>query len=164
MTVRSVLLYRDKVIDLLHEFKYNSKIYVTDFISGEIIKNFPADISGFDVVVPVPLHINRLRDRGYNQTVLISRVLSRKFCKFLDLYSLKKIRDTDPQVQMSSFYSRAKNVKNSFRVDKNAQFLGKRILLLDDVYTSGSTVKECSRKLIEAGAKRVFALTLARAG
>jgi predicted amidophosphoribosyltransferase len=64
---------------------------------------------------------------------------------------------------MSNFQSRAKNVKNAFMVSNKKVFSGKTVLLFDDVYTSGSTIKECSKQLIESGAKYVFALTLARA-
>lgn len=81
----------------------------------------------------------------------------------LDLFSLKKVKYTKPQVDMSNFVARAKNVKNSFHVSNKKMFSGKTVLLLDDIYTSGSTIRECSKQLIEAGAKYVFALTIARA-
>jgi ComF family protein len=163
LKVRSVLLYKDKLKDLLHGFKYGSKLYIAGFLSDLIIDNFPSDLRGFDTVVPVPLHIRRLRERGYNQTVLISKVLAGSLGVSLDSFSLKKIRDSRPQVDMSNFQSRAKNVKNAFMVSNKKVFSGKTVLLFDDVYTSGSTIKECSKQLIESGAKYVFALTLARA-
>jgi competence protein ComFC len=163
LIVRSILLYKDKTIDLLHEFKYNSRLYIADFIADLIIDNFPSDFGGFDTIVPVPLHIRRLRKRGYNQSVLISRVLSRRLNVNIDLFSLKKIKDTDPQVEMSNFRNRHKNIKNSFHVSNNEVFSGKEVLLIDDVYTSGSTIKECSKKILDSGADKVNALTLARA-
>lgn len=163
LKVRSVLLYKDKLRDLLHYFKYSSKMYIADFLSDLVIDRFPSDLSGFDIIVPVPLHIRRLQERGYNQTVLISKVLAGNLGVRLDLFSLKKVKYTKPQVDMSNFVARAKNVKNSFHISNKKMFSGKTVLLLDDVYTSGSTIRECSKQLIEAGAKYVFALTIARA-
>ena len=163
LKVRSVLLYKDKLKDLLHEYKYSSKLYAAYCLSELIIDKFPFDLNGFDMIVPVPIHIRRLRERGYNQTVLISTVLSKRLGVSLDIFSLKKIKDTKRQVDMSDFKSRAKNVKNSFLVSNKKAFSGKTVLLLDDVYTSGSTIKECSKQLLSSGAKYVFGLTIARA-
>jgi len=163
LKVRSLLLYKDKLRDLLHDFKYSSKLYIADFLSDLIIDKFPSDLSGFDIIVPVPLHIRRLQERGYNQTALISKVLAGSLGVGLDLFSLKKVKYTKPQVDISNFQNRAKNVKNLFQVSNKKIFSRKTVLLLDDVYTSGSTIKECSKQLIEAGAKYVFALTIARA-
>ncbi|NIP38173.1 MAG: hypothetical protein GWM89_03755 [Candidatus Dadabacteria bacterium] len=81
----------------------------------------------------------------------------------INLFGLKKIIDTKPQVQMSDFKSRARNVKNLFRIDDKKTFSGKTVLLIDDVYTSGSNITECSKQLIDSGAKNVLGLTLARA-
>ncbi len=147
----------------MHDFKYSSKLYIADFLSDLIIDKFPSDLTGFDIIVPVPLHIRRLQERGYNQTALISKVLAGSLGVGLDLFSLKKVKYTKPQVDISNFQNRAKNVKNLFQVSNKKIFSRKTVLLLDDVYTSGSTIKECSKKLIEAGAKYVFALTIARA-
>lgn len=163
LKVRSVLLYKDKIKDLLHEFKYSSKLYIAGYLTALIIDKFPSDLIGFDLIVPVPLHIRRLRQRGYNQSVLICKVLSKSLGVNLDLFSLKKVRDTRPQVDASNFQQRAKNVKDSFHVSDKNEFADKSVLLFDDVYTSGSTIKECSKQLLKSGAKYVYGLTLARA-
>ena len=163
LAVRSVLLYKDNLKELLHSYKYGSKLFLADYFSDLIASRFPFDQGGIDIVVPVPLYIKRLRERGYNQTVLIARGLSKKLGLSINLFSLKKIRDTKPQVEMKDFKKREQNVKNSFQVIDEKIFSGKSVLLVDDVYTSGSTIRECSKQLLKSGAKYVLGLTIARA-
>lgn len=147
----------------MHEFKYSSKIYLADLFADIIIENFPYKLSEIDVIVAVPLHINRLRSRWYNQSVLVCRVLAKKTGLALDMYSLKKVRDTGPQINMQNFKKRAAKVKDSFDVSVDKAFSEKTVLLLDDVYTSAPTINECARQLLGSGAKQVLALTIARA-
>jgi ComF family protein len=115
-----------------------------------------------DVIVPVPLHRARLRWRGFNQSVLLGREVSRVSRIPIELFLLTRDRETLPQTQLSED-ERRKNVRGAFSVRPDAATAGSTVLLVDDVYTSGATVNECSRVLKRAGARTVYVLTLARA-
>jgi ComF family protein len=115
-----------------------------------------------DLIVPVPLHPKRLRWRGFNQSILLARQVSRAYGVPLDPFLLCRDKETPPQTQLSE-EERRKNVRGAFSVPNRKEIKGKRILLVDDVYTSGATVNECSRVLLQVGAERVYVLTLARA-
>jgi ComF family protein len=118
------------------------------------------DLSGSDGIVPVPLSIRSLRERGFNQSLLIARVISKKLNVPLLMDNLRKIKETPPQIGLSA-RERLLNLKNAFEVRGSIQ--GLRLLLVDDVMTTGTTVTECSKVLMRAGAKEVTVLTLARA-
>ena len=115
-----------------------------------------------DLIVPVPLHIRRLRERGFNQALLLARELSKQTGIPCEQRSLRKIKDTPFQTALKG-RERRKNLKAAFRVKKTEEIEGKSVLLVDDVYTTGTTVNECARTLLEAGAATVGVLTLARA-
>lgn len=114
-----------------------------------------------DLILPVPLHPKRLRWRGFNQSVLLARQVSRAADVPLDLFTLCRSKETPPQTQLTE-EERRRNVRAAFSVKTRDAIAGKRILLVDDVYTSGATVNECSRVLKKSGAKAVYVLTLAR--
>ncbi len=113
-----------------------------------------------DVVIPVPLHHKRLREREYNQSALIAYRIAKKYDYDLIQNCLIKTKDTSPQVGLSS-KDRRKNIKNSFEVRYQRIITGKKILLIDDVITTGATIRECSRVLNKAGASFIYAVTLA---
>ena len=114
-----------------------------------------------DGIIPVPLTTRGLRERGFNQSLLISRVISGKteIPLFMDI--LMKKKETPPQIGLTA-KQRLVNLKNAFEVKGDVKDL--RLLLVDDVMTTGATVTECSKALLKAGAKDVTVLTLARAG
>jgi ComF family protein len=116
----------------------------------------------FHMVVPVPLHPRRLRERGFNQALSLARFVSRFHSISLDRNNLIRSRWTNTQVGLSE-RKRRENVKGAFIVKKEKNFKNKHILLVDDVYTSGSTVDECAKVLLNAGAQTVHIVTLARA-
>jgi ComF family protein len=124
---------------------------------GKLLLAF--DIKEIDAIIPVPLSIKGLRDRGFNQSLLLSRIFSdyAKIPVILD--GLVKTTETPPQLGLSA-KERLSNLKGAFRSDKN--FSGMRLLLIDDVMTTGATANECSRQLLSTGAKDVVVLTLAR--
>jgi ComF family protein len=119
------------------------------------------DIPRADAVVPVPLTSQGLRRRGFNQSLLIAKVIAKKIQAPLFMDTLLKVKETPPQIGLSA-RERQSNLKNAFKVAGDIK--GKRILLIDDVMTTGATVTECSKVLLKAGAKEILALTLARAG
>jgi ComF family protein len=115
-----------------------------------------------DIIVPVPLHPRRLRWRGFNQSVLLARQVSRAYNVPMDPFILLRSRETPPQTQLTE-EERRRNMRGAFALNPEKTVADKIVLLVDDVYTSGATVNECSHALKRAGAKRVYALTLARA-
>lgn len=115
-----------------------------------------------DLIVPVPLHSKRLRWRGFNQSVLLARQIGRLYGVPMDPFVLVRERETGAQTQLSE-EERRRNVRGAFALEPGKSVADKTILLVDDVYTSGATVNECSLTLKRGGAKDVYVLTLARA-
>ncbi len=113
-----------------------------------------------DGIIPVPLGKHALRERGFNQSLLMARVISKKVKIPLYMDMLLKRKDTLPQVGLSA-KERMKNLKGAFKTSGKINNL--RLLLLDDVMTTGATARECSKTLMSAGAKEVIVITLARA-
>jgi ComF family protein len=115
-------------------------------------------VAAADLLAPVPLHPKRIKNRGFNQSLLLARAfpgapVARE--------ALTRRRHTPPQVGLSP-KERQDNVKGAFSVTDPARVQGQSVLLIDDLYTTGSTVKECARVLLKAGARRVEVLTVAR--
>ena len=115
-----------------------------------------------DCIIPIPLHPSRYRERGFNQAVILAREIARRFSIPLDFLTLKRLVFTAPQVNLGKD-ERSANVRGAFVVKNGEKIEGRKIILVDDVYTTGSTVKECTRALMMHGAAEVVVLTLARA-
>jgi len=109
--------------------------------------------------VPVPLHVQRLAQRGYNQSELLARLLSQRTGIPLDCASLTRVRNTRPQVGLSAAERRS-NILASFHADSSVA--GQTLLLVDDVFTTGATLRDCAAAAMAAGARSVVALTLSR--
>ena len=114
------------------------------------------------MIVPVPLHPQRLRWRGFNQSLILSRAIGYAQQIEVDPFLLQRLRPTVPQTQLNESERRA-NVRGAFAVEAPEWLDGKRVLLVDDVYTSGATVEECAKALRRGGAAVVDVFTLARA-
>jgi ComF family protein len=150
-------LYDGVLAEAINQLKfYNVKRLLKPL--GRLLLNF--DLPEMDGLVPVPLSIRRLRERGFNQSLLIARVISKNIRIPLLMDTLLKVRETPPQTGLSA-KERLLNLKNAFVVKGNVE--GLRLFLVDDVMTTGATVTECSKQLLKAGAKEVVVLTLARA-
>lgn len=161
---RSVASYDATVLEAIHLFKYRGRIGL-----GETLGALLADGAGrlwdmalFTQIIPVPLHLRRLRERGFNQAVILARQVAKRYGIPLDLGSLRRERGTPPQVGLGRAL-RAANVRGAFTVRRPEAIRGQRILLIDDVYTTGSTLQECAAVLMKARAETVAVLTLARA-
>lgn len=121
---------------------------------------FKIKMPAVDVVVPVPLSKKKLKQREFNHAALLAKYISIYLGTRVTLNCLVKIKETMPQVGLSA-KERGKNVRNAF-VAKNNEFIkGKNILLVDDVLTTGATIRECSKSLKSAGAGEIYAITLA---
>jgi competence protein ComFC len=162
----AVAAYRGRGIvrDVIHEFKYNRQIHLRHLVARWLraaLDDERLRHQQFDVIVPVPLHPARQRERGFNQARLLAELLSADTsipCKPL----LKRIRYTTTQTALDRS-ERMENLHNAFRLRKNMDVRGLQVLLIDDVLTTGSTLSECARVLKRAGAKSVHAATAARA-
>lgn len=129
---------------------------------AEYLEVSPAiDAGAYDVVIPVPLHRTRLRWRGFNQAALLGSALARRLNCSLDVATLARVRSTPPQTARDRA-QRTRNVRNAFAVRRPSRVAGRRVLLVDDVMTTGATADECARMLRAAGARRIDVLTLAR--
>ena len=117
-----------------------------------------------DVVMPVPLHRLRERQRGFNQAAIIARLVCREFGLRLDDRSLKRIKPTERHRAGMDANDRAQSVERAFEVARPGLIDGASVLLVDDVYTTGSTICAASQALLDAGAQRVTVLTIARVG
>lgn len=160
---RSVTVYSGVVRELIHAFKYEGKLKLTRTLSNIIIENPPFDLSQFDALVPVPLYIAKLRQRQYNQSAELAKVIGRSSEVKADLFGLIKVRDTLPQIKIKDEAERRRNVRGAFKVRPGRSFKGQSVLLVDDVLTTGSTSDECCKTLLKSGAKSASVLTLSRA-
>ena len=159
---RSALCYDDISKDLILALKFMDKTENAKTLAKWLCMA-GNDIwqEGADILVPVPLHYKRLIKRRYNQSALLAKELSKLTGVKADYTSLIKHKSTKPQVQFSG-HERVKNVRGAFSVKHIETIKGKRVVLIDDVMTTGSTLKECALALKKAGAKSVDTLTVAR--
>jgi len=161
---RAVGYYEGPLREAIHRWKYEEKSYLTLFFGEKLAEGFCRywDPQSFDLIIPVPLHSKRLRERGFNQALLLVKELSRRTQIPYSKRLLQKRILTPPQVNLSGG-EREKGVRGSFHIQRDEEIEGKSILLVDDVYTTGATVNECSKVLLKAGAERVDVLTIAHA-
>jgi len=156
--------YYDGVLrNAIRIFKYKLKNNLAFPLTRLMVDRMQSFFEGtsYDLIIPVPLHSKRLRERGFNQALSLAGLLSKQYEIPLDRYSLTRGKRTKPQVGLSE-RDRKDNVRGAFLLSERSKIVDKNILLLDDVYTSGNTVDECSKVLIKAGAHKVDVLTLAR--
>ncbi len=146
---------------MLQRYKYNRDVSLAPALARLLSRRL-ADASGYDLVIPVPLHLTRLRWRGFNQALLLTRYLPPSVRARVDPHVLSRVRATRPQVELDQS-ERASNVSGAFQVADRSRVRNKRVLLLDDVLTTGATVDECARALRRAGAQCVDVVVLARA-
>jgi ComF family protein len=165
-------IYDQALMEMIHYLKYNGKIQLAGPLGALLCTSFISqwDTNTIDLIVPVPLHIKRFRSRGFNQSFLlikdwlrIAEVLNVNISHVqIDKHVLVRNRWTDPQTGLGR-KKRILNIKNAFNITDPKKVAGKRILLVDDVYTTGTTVNECAKVLLKSGAQYVDVLTLARA-
>jgi ComF family protein len=143
-------------------FKYAGRLYLSVALGNLLIDAFTRyfSVRDFDLIVPVPIHRNRLIARGFNQALIIAEKLGAATGIPVDRSCFGKIRDTPPQVGLSRS-ERLKNLKGSFGVIHKSAILRRRVLVIDDVATTGSTIAEATKTLLAAGAARTDALALA---
>ncbi len=158
-----VCLYEGPIKKAIHSFKYQKKEYLASYLSLFLSDYFYINFrhNDFDIIVPVPLFRRQGKERGFNQSLLLAKYLSKEVSLPLFINNLIRIKDTPSQTSLSR-KERLKNVSGAFSIRKKEVFKGKRVLLIDDVSTTGATVLACKRVLRKAGAKKVIALVLAK--
>jgi len=161
--VRAPYLYSSPLMEAVQRFKYQAETHLISTL-GPLLSSFaggyisqPKEI----LTIPVPLHRRRLRERGFNQSLLLARAVSGHLGSRLDYLSLARKKYTPPQTGLSK-EKRKKNVRDAFLVVYPERVRGAVILLVDDVFTTGHTLNECARTLKRSGARTVICLTLAR--
>ncbi len=155
------LYHYESVAKSIFRFKYQGRQEYADFFGEELYQHFANDIKQMraDAFIPVPLHKHRLRERGYNQSALLARVLSEKCGICCKENVVIRQKDTVPQKKLN-FAERQNNLKKAFKLLENDVKLNV-VIIIDDIYTTGSTVSALSDVLLMGGVKEVYVLTLA---
>lgn len=157
---RSCIRYDQTASLLLHRLKYHGDTAVLPGLRHIIEQAAVAEVRDPDIIVPVPLHPKRLKARGLNQAALLARLFFPGRDSDVRCNLLHRLRDTPAQTAMNGA-ARRTNLHLAFAVTDMAMVKGKTVCVVDDVFTTGTTVSECSRALRLAGAKEVYVLTLA---
>lgn len=156
-------LYEGEIMEAIHQLKYHGKAYLADSL-GKLLASFAMDrfkkTENF-LIMPVPLHPKKLRERGFNQSLLLSKIVNHTLNMELDFLSLRRVRYTRPQAGLNR-EERRKNVRRAFHVLPSKGLKGRTVILVDDVATTGNTLNECGKVLKKAGCDKVFCLVLAR--
>jgi ComF family protein len=160
-SARSAALYDGAILDAVRLLKYHSRFEFVKPLSRLLVEALRGHgIESDAVVMPVPLHEKKLRERCFNQSLLMARGVARAFSLGLDYTTLVRSRPTASQTGLKAD-ERRENVRGAFIVIAPERVKGKTVLLVDDVYTTGSTIAECSKVLKKAGA-RTRVMTVAR--
>ncbi|HDS08986.1 MAG TPA: ComF family protein [Firmicutes bacterium] len=150
--------------DILIKFKFKNRSELSELLTGFLLSDprFLHFIEGFNIFIPVPLSAKRLNYRGYNQVYLILRRLKSRFADITVLRNaVIRVRETEFQKNLKRT-ERKKNIINAFKVRNPGLIAGKRVIVFDDIYTTGATVNEVSRLLKAAGALEVKVAVIAR--
>lgn len=161
---RAPYLYRGAAMTAVHAFKYGQKVTLGDQL-GMLLSDFAQEwMGGMEnlLIMPVPLHQARLRQRGFNQSLVLARHVAGRLGAELDFLSLRRTRKTLPQTGLGK-KERTRNVKGAFALEYPSKAGGRSVLLVDDVSTTGNTLSQCALALKRGKAREVFCLVFARA-
>ena len=158
----AVFEYSITMRELIHRYKYGREYNLSrtlGYFMSELLKSCPWQV---DMIIPVPLHKNRQKERGFNQAALLGEYISRR--NHIPCVEEILIRSVDTKTQTGfDRYSRTVNLKNAFVISESNEekIKGRNVLLIDDVHTTGATADSCSKVLHQAGASKVYLLTIA---
>ena len=160
--VYSIFEYKALIRNMILNYKFRDKSYLYKTFTSCILfdENVCTFINSYDIITPVPLFYSRLWERGYNQTALICKELS-KDTGIAYLATLNKVKNIKPQ-PTKDLAQRLKDVKGVYQLKNNVDIKEKSVLIFDDILTTGATTGECKKALLIGGSKRVGILTLAR--
>ena len=152
----SILDYDENIRKKILSFKQYKHKEIGEMFSHIVEEYFSHIKRKFDVIIPVPIHENRLKVRGFNQSEILTSRL-----KNVDTKIIRRIKDTPHQTGLSR-KNRQENLLGAFEIIDSSKIENKTVLIFDDIFTTGATLDECAKILYEAGAKRVYCMSLAR--
>ena len=157
---RSLWLHVPPVTQAVYQFKFHNKRYYTEIFAREMADRYGQWIHerGIEEIIPVPLHPSRLRARGFNQAGLLAEQLSEELHIPVGKNVVYRVRKTKPQKQLDD-RERMKNLRQAFGVSRRWK-APKSVLIVDDIYTTGSTIHRISKVLKKAGVEKVYFLTI----
>ncbi|HOX53945.1 MAG: ComF family protein [Candidatus Omnitrophica bacterium] len=161
----SVFIFEGIIKELIHKFKYSNKTMLAKVFAQMIFDftvNFNFPISEYDIMLPVPLNSARLREREYNQCEILARQLHKYFPLEISTKDIVRIRNTKSQISLDKT-ARWKNIDGAFKIKNKYAFVDKKVLIIDDLITTGATASELAKTLKGAGVKMVSVLTIAKA-
>jgi len=158
--IRAAVAYDEISRSIALRLKYGRKVALARTMS-RYMHPLVGDLPGNAIIVPVPLHRSRLWSRGFNQSAIVAKQLSRKTGIPVAVDALRRVRSTPP-LKGLNVHQRRRTVAGAFRVNPKAELRGRTIVLIDDVLTTGSTANACARVLKRAGAARVDLISWAR--
>jgi ComF family protein len=159
--IRSPFKFDDVIRKAIYELKYRNLKAISPCLAELLTDYLRSNPLVGEVLVCVPLHPRRLRERGYNQSSLLARELGKRIDLPVIEDCLIRVRQAQPQVRAGNVEERRRNVADAF-VCRDGKLTGKQIILIDDVCTSGATLESCAAALKSKGAASVWGLTLAR--
>jgi ComF family protein len=162
-SARSAVAAEGKVLDVIHRYKYNRSLWFEPFLARLLVVKAAPVLRGTDwtAIVPVPLHPRKQREREFNQAERLSRHLGAAIGVEVQTRWLKRVADTETQTHLTR-KERVANVENAFGSPSETRLGGARIILVDDVMTTGATTNACARVLRQSGASEVCVWTVAR--
>ena len=148
---------------IILNYKFNDKSYLYKTFVNFLLKNekFFEILKSYDTIIPVPISTKRRKERGYNQSELIAREIAKKVEIEYNYQCLFKTKNIVEQSKLNK-EERQKNIQGVYQIDKPQLLENKKLLLIDDIYTTGSTVNECSKTLNQANPKQIGVMTLAK--
>lgn len=160
--MRSLLRYQSPLREMIHLFKFEGMLNVGRELGEKLAEwaTMSSDFAAAEVVAPVPLHPLRRCGRGFNQAEILARIVASRLGLPVSS-ALRRIRNTPPQSRLDP-EKRRRNVRGAFRVSRRKEIKGRQVLLVDDITTTETTIRECSRVLRSGGASDVLVLTLSR--
>lgn len=158
-----IFQYQGMIRKIMINYKFNDASYLYQTIVNFLLKNrkFFQILKSYDTIIPVPISHKRKKERGYNQSGLIAREIAKRIGLDYQNQSLIKIKDIVEQSKLNK-EERQKNIQGVYELKQLQKLQNKKILLIDDIYTTGSTVNECSKILMKANPKKVGVLTIAK--
>ena len=147
---------------IILNYKFNDKAYLYRTISNFLIKNkeFCEKVKSYDIIMPVPISKKRFKERGYNQSLLIAKYIAQNLKIDLENNCLYKHKNIIEQSKLNK-EDRIENIKGVYSIKNEEKIKNKKILLVDDIYTTGSTIDACSKILIMAGVEKVYFVCIA---
>jgi len=162
--LRSAAIHDEAIRNLVHGLKYRDRVDLAPMMAGWMLRASDGAVDACEAIIPVPLHRSRMLSRKFNQAAELARHLARLSGKPLLPATLSRIKRTEQQVGLGA-RAREENVRGAFAIARGREndVFGKRVVLVDDVYTTGATVAAATRVLRKAGASDITVLTFARA-